>query len=241
MAVRGQCPRIGICSACRRLARPALHPEKRRTLSDWPSAGLSAATFGLLIGSIDALGHGEAFGWFLAEVAAGGLVGYLLVVRQLKLPLPLLPIDLLKIPIFTLSVSTSICSFAAQMLALVSLPFLFQADLHYSAVETGLLITPWPIAIAIAAPIAGRLADKYPAGLLGGAGLFLFAMGLLSLAFLPPNPQHFDVVWRMVLSGVRLWPVPVAQQPRNAGGRAARTQRRRERHARHHARLLGQT
>jgi DHA2 family multidrug resistance protein-like MFS transporter len=169
---------------------------------DWPSAGLSAATFGLLIGSIDALGHGEAFGWFLAEVAAGAAVGYLLVVRQLKLPLPLLPIDLLKIPIFTLSVSTSICSFAAQMLALVSLPFLFQMDLHYSAVETGLLITPWPIAIAIAAPIAGRLADKYPAGLLGGAGLFLFAMGLLSLAFLPPNPQHFDVVWRMVLSGV---------------------------------------
>ncbi|HEY1709452.1 MAG TPA: MFS transporter [Rhizomicrobium sp.] len=178
------------------------HTPKAPHAFDWPSAGLSAATFGLLIGSIDALGHGEAFGWFLAEVAAGGAVAYLLVMRQLTLPLPLLPIDLLKIPLFTMSVSTSVCSFAAQMLSLVSLPFLLQMDLHYSAVQTGLLMTPWPIAIAIAAPIAGRLADKYPAGLLGGAGLFLFAMGLLSLAFLPPHPETFDVVWRMVLSGV---------------------------------------
>jgi DHA2 family multidrug resistance protein-like MFS transporter len=107
----------------------------------------------------------------------------------------------LRIPIFTLSIGTSISSFAAQMLAMVALPFLLQLQLHFSAVETGLLMTPWPLAIAVAAPMAGRLADKYPAGLLGGAGLFLFAMGLLSLAFLPPEPTHFDIAWRMVLAG----------------------------------------
>jgi DHA2 family multidrug resistance protein-like MFS transporter len=168
---------------------------------DWASAGLSAVTFGLLIGSIEVLGHGEAFGLFLATLAAGGAVGYVLVRRQLSLPLPLLPVDLLRIPIFTLSIGTSISSFAAQMLAMVALPFLLQLQLHFSAVETGLLMTPWPLAIAVAAPMAGRLADKYPAGLLGGAGLFLFAMGLLSLAFLPPEPTHFDIAWRMVLAG----------------------------------------
>ncbi len=166
------------------------------------SAILSAATFGILIGSIDALGHGEGFPLFLVEIAATVGIGYFLVRRQLALPLPLLPVDLLKIPIFGLSVSTSICSFAAQMLALVSLPFLLQMDLHYSAVETGLLITPWPIAIGIAAPIAGRLADRYSAGILGGIGLFIFALGLLSLAFLPDVPRAIDIVWRMVLCGI---------------------------------------
>ena len=168
---------------------------------DFQSALLSAGSFGILIGSIDALGHGEGFPLFLVEIAATMGIGYLLVRRQLSLPLPMLPVDLLKIPIFALSVCTSISSFAAQMLAMVSLPFLLQMQLHYSAVQTGLLITPWPIAIGIAAPIAGRLADRYSAAILGGIGLFVFAMGLLSLAFLPDQPEALDIVWRMALCG----------------------------------------
>jgi MFS transporter, DHA2 family, multidrug resistance protein len=168
---------------------------------DFISALLSAATFGLLIASIDGLGHGENFELFLLEVALTAGLGYLLVRRQMGKPAPMLPVDLLRIPIFALSICTSICSFAAQMLALVSLPFLLQTNLHFSAVETGLLITPWPVAIAIASPIAGRLADKYSAGILGGAGLFVFALGLLSLAFLPDSPAPVEIVWRMAMCG----------------------------------------
>ncbi|MBN9579771.1 MAG: MFS transporter [Alphaproteobacteria bacterium] len=168
---------------------------------DFTSASLSALTFGLLIGAIDLLGHGQGFPLFLLEMLAVAGLGYILTKRQLAMPAPLLPVDLLRIPIFTLSVATSISSFAAQMLALVSLPFLLQTDLHFSAVETGLLITPWPIAIGFAAPLAGRLSDRYSAGVLGGIGLLIFAAGLLSLAFLPHHPTYFDIVWRMAMTG----------------------------------------
>ncbi len=169
---------------------------------DWISAVLSAVTFGMLIGSIDALGHGEAYVIFLGELAIAGVFGFLLVRRQLGRPAPMLPVDLLRIPIFALSICTSIASFMAQMLALVALPFLLQHELGHDAVATGLFLTPWPIAIAIASPIAGRLADRYPAGLLGGIGLFIFALGLLALGSMPEKPYWLDIVWRMALCGL---------------------------------------
>ena len=191
---------IGIAACILAVRYLPSNPRARRPF-DFQSAGLSALTFGALITSIDVLGHGEAFPLFLVQIAVTLVLGWLLVRRQLASPAPLLPVDLMRIPIFTLSVATSICSFTAQMLALVSLPFLLQEDLHYSAVQTGLFLTPWPIAISIAAPIAGRLADRYPAGLLGGIGLGVFAAGLLALAFLPAQPSAGDIIWRMALAG----------------------------------------
>lgn len=167
---------------------------------DWLGALLSAATFGLIIGSIDALGQGQAFGLFVVEVLAGGVLAWILVRHQLRNPSPVLPIDLLRIPVFALSVATSICAFAAQMLALVSLPFMLH-ERGYDAVATGLLITPWPLCAGLAALAAGRLSDHYPAAVLGGAGLSGFALGLVSLAFLPERADVIDIAWRMALCG----------------------------------------
>jgi DHA2 family multidrug resistance protein-like MFS transporter len=71
-----------------------------------------------------------------------------------------------------------------------------------SAVETGLLITPWPLAVGVAAPLAGRLADRHRAGTLGGIGLSLFAIGLFALSRLNAHSTDVDIVWRMALCGL---------------------------------------
>ena len=81
--------------------------------------------------------------------------------------------------------ATSICSFAAQSLAFVALPFLFELGFGRSQVETGLLMTPWPVAVAVAAPIAGRLSDRFPSAILGSIGLAGLAAGMALLAELP--------------------------------------------------------
>ena len=100
-----------------------------------------------------------------------------------------------------MSIGTSTVSFAAQMLAYVTLPFLFQSVLGKSAFETGLLMTPWPLALGVVAPIAGRLADKVRAGLIGGIGLGIFAFGLFMLSRLGSHPDTFDIAWRMAVCG----------------------------------------
>jgi len=175
--------------------RPAVHAF------DWQSAALSAIAFGLGIAAIDSAGHGEAMYLWVAEFAIAAVAGVLLVYRQTHLPAPLLPVDLLRIPIFALSIGTSIASFSGQMLAFVSMPFYLESHFGYTAVQIGLLVTPWPIAVAFAAPLAGRLVERYPAGLLGGIGLFIFAAGLASLAFMPDAASPLDVAWRMALAG----------------------------------------
>jgi DHA2 family multidrug resistance protein-like MFS transporter len=170
---------------------------------DWPSAALNAAMFGAFIIGVDHLGHGfDRLGQVAIDFGIAIVCGIWLVRRQLSRPAPLLPIDLLRIPIFALSIMTSICSFGAQMLAFVTLPFYLQNVLHRSEVDTGLLMTPWPIALIFVAPMAGRLADRFPSGLLGGIGMMIFASGLASLAFLPADPSSGDIVWRMVVCGV---------------------------------------
>ena len=63
------------------------------------------------------------------------------------------------------------------MLAFVSLPFYLQGVLHHSQVETGLLMTPWPVAAGVAAFIAGLLADRFSAAILSAAGLAILDSG----------------------------------------------------------------
>ena len=114
----------------------------------------------------------------------------------------MLPVDLFRRPVFALSVATAICAHAAQLIAFVALPFYFQYVSGLSPIQIGVLITPWPAALVVMAPIAGRLADRHSAGLLGGFGLAVMTLGLLLVLFLPARPARLDVAWRLAVCGV---------------------------------------
>jgi DHA2 family multidrug resistance protein-like MFS transporter len=176
-------------------------PEGHGGAFDWLAAILAGAMMGLTVFGAEMFAH-EAEWLGTAMIAGGILSGVLLVRHEWGDKRPLFPVDLLKIRIFSMSIGTSTVSFAAQMLAYVTLPFLFQSVLGRSAFETGLLMTPWPIAIGVIAPIAGRLADKVRAGLVGGIGLGIFAFGLLMLSRLGAHPDVFDIAWRMAVCGL---------------------------------------
>jgi DHA2 family multidrug resistance protein-like MFS transporter len=137
---------------------------RARHAFDFPGALLTAGCLGLFVLAIGSAAHHERPGLVLLELASAVLLGWVLIRSQADHPTPVLPIDLFRRPLFALSTATAIFSFAVQGLAFVSLPFYFEDILGRSQVETGFFMTPWPLVVAIMAPIAGRLSDRYPRG-----------------------------------------------------------------------------
>ena len=180
---------------------PANPVRDRNHRFDWKDAVMNALTFGLLMASVEGFSHGLDPRILSLGVAALLVIGFFFIRTQLRESYPILPFDLLRIPIFSVSVLTSICSFLGQMLAMVALPFYLQHACGYNDVQTGLLLTAWPAVIMIVAPVAGMLVERIHAGILGGAGLTAMAAGLFLLAWLPEHPTDFDIIWRLVLCG----------------------------------------
>src|SRR6266513_209519 len=147
-------------------------PETERTRRPLNPAGaaLYAGTFGLLLSGLQSLAHHAATALALVQIGCGCGLGWLLARHELPRAAPLIPFDLLRIRVLSLSLATSVCSFRAQM-------------------------------AAVAAPLAGRLAARHAAGMLGGLGLLVVAAGLMLLAFLPASSTPAGFVWRMALCG----------------------------------------
>jgi DHA2 family multidrug resistance protein-like MFS transporter len=185
------------------LARRVLPATKRASHKVDALTGIyNAAAFGLLILALGDAAHQVGLARLLPE-ALGALVFFaLLVRRQNGHPAPLLPVDLFRRPLFALSTLTALCTFAAQALAFVALPFYFETTLGRSPIETGFLMTPWAVLVGVMAPIAGRLSDRYSPGFLGGIGLAILSAGLVTLLLLPADASALAIGWRMALCGI---------------------------------------
>ena len=165
------------------------------------SALLNAVALGTFIPGLDGIGRGQSKTLVFIELAVGNHRRHHLRAPPAYVARPMLPVDLFRRPVFALSVATATCVHAAAMIALISLPFYFQYVENMSPIEIGLLITPWPAVLVVIGPLAGRLADRYPAGLLGGLGLAVMTCGLLLVFFMPEHAGKWDIAWRMAVCG----------------------------------------
>ncbi|NYE60427.1 DHA2 family multidrug resistance protein-like MFS transporter [Duganella sp. 1224] len=184
------------------IARKTVPDSARATHRfDYLAAGYNVAAFGCLVLLVGEGAHGAAPEHWLAELGIAILCFALLLRRQRSHTAPLLPVDLFRNPMFSLSALTAVCTFAVQGAAFVALPFYFEA-LGRSHIATGFLITPWPVLVAVTAPLAGRLSERHAAGALCGTGLLILCGGVVALIALPAAADDIAIAWRMALCGI---------------------------------------
>lgn len=205
---------------------------------DLVSVALNASAFGSLVVGAELLPKTTALA-ALVFIAAAVLMA-VLVRRELPKATPFVPFDLLRAPSFRVSVVASVCCFMGQSAGLVALPFYLQHQLGQSPLRTGLYMTAWPLMVALAAPIAGRLADRISTAWLCAAGGTCLAMGLAAASIWPLNDDPLPLVPITALCGLGfgLFNVPNNRNmflaaPRERSGAAGGMQGT--------ARLVGQT
>jgi DHA2 family multidrug resistance protein-like MFS transporter len=175
-------------------------PEGTKKPLDLFSAALSASMFAMFVIGADSIVSRAGLGLALLLGALLSLVA--LIRRERKREAPLVPIDLLRSPAFRLAAIASVCCFAGQMMGLVALPFYFQREYGLSVVAAGALLTPWPIAVAIAAPISGRLADRVSTAKICAAGAASLALGLALAGAWPTSSGLPPIVLGAILAGI---------------------------------------
>lgn len=178
-------------------------PKDYKPRFDWISAVENVIVFGLVFYS---LGSFARKGDMLTNTLLAGIglvTGFFYVRRQLSRRAPMLPVDLFRIKLYSLSIATSICSFIAQNLAMISLPFLFLNRLGFSEITTGLLMTPWPLSTMVVSPLAAKFVERHNPGLTAACGMAIYAAGVLALILLPgAGVSEWNIAWRMSLCGI---------------------------------------
>jgi len=167
---------------------------------DRGSVALNAATFASLVIGAELLATKPAQAAVLVGTAAVMLV--MLVRREMPKQAPLIPLDLLRAASFRMSVIASVLCFSGVAASLVALPFYLQHGLGLNAWMTGMYMTPWPLTVAVAAPLAGRLANRVSTAWLCAAGGACLATGLAAVALWPLRGHTLQLVMLTMLCGL---------------------------------------
>jgi EmrB/QacA subfamily drug resistance transporter len=123
-------------------------------------------------------------------------------------------------------------SFMLCMMALFApgflLPFYFEQLRGFSIIQTGLMMTPLPLMLAVVAPLSGSLADRLGSRWLSPVGLAIACFGLFLLSQINAQSSSWDIIWRLAVTGIGqgLFQSPntrtiMGAAPRNAQGEAS--------------------
>lgn len=185
------------------LIRTLPKPDTQTGKFDLLGSALCAATFGLFIGGIELAMHGSNPAPGVSCIILGLFLGGLLVRYELRQTHPVLPVDLLALPKFSMAIVANFCATQGTMVVILFMPFYLQNTLDYSPTQVGGLMATYALASLMIAPTSGYLSDHIPVKILCIGGMCLASVALLLLLSLTvtDQPEHWSIAWRLWLCG----------------------------------------
>jgi EmrB/QacA subfamily drug resistance transporter len=150
--------------------------------------------------------HGAQWGWIslpsiLSCVIA--LIAFTLFVHhEQKVPHPMIDLSIFRIWAFLAGNLSGVFSFMALFSNTMLLPFFLHDVLAYSPSQIGLIMSAFPLVMAITAPVSGTLSDKMGPVALTTTGLGLMALGLVITAYLQPASALWVIMTAQALMGL---------------------------------------
>jgi EmrB/QacA subfamily drug resistance transporter len=183
------------------------------------AVGLAALTGGL--------SFGQEIGWtsplLIGLLAVGIIALAMLPFVEKRAPNPIIDFAMFRNRVFFSANISLVLSFLALFAVSFMLPFYLEELRGFPTELAGVLMTPLPIVIAVVAPISGSLADRIGTRWLAAGGLTIACIGLVLISQLTEHSSIFDIVWRLVFTGIGQ---AIFQSPNNSAllGSAPRNQ-----------------
>jgi len=180
----------------------AKHPDRNPGRFD-PLGALLLATG---LASLTAgLSFAQELGWSSPPILASLFVGVIMLAIlpfvEMRVPNPVIALSLVKNRVFALAVSSWLLHFLAVSGVSFILPFYLQ-ELHgFPIQEAGLLLTPYPLMLAVVSLISGSLADRFGTLWLRVGGMVVTCIGLIVISQLDEHSSVLDIIWSLGLIG----------------------------------------
>ncbi|MDE3230750.1 MAG: DHA2 family efflux MFS transporter permease subunit, partial [Chloroflexota bacterium] len=190
---------IGFIATLRLLREPPRQGQGR-----FDPVGAALLTIGLAAITLG-LSFGQEWGWtshsLIATLVIGVAALIALVIAEKLVPSPIVPLGLLRDRVFASANLSLVLSFLALFAVSFMMPFYLEQLRDFSLIESGLLMTPLPLTIAIFAPFSGRLADRIGTRWLAASGLAIACVGLVFISQLRADSSITDIIWRLAVIG----------------------------------------
>lgn len=176
-----------------------------------PSIVLSAIGFGGILYGFSSAGNK---GWDSPIVIATLIIGVIsltvFIVQQLKMKQPMLDFRVYKFPMFALSSAISITLNMAMFSAMMLMPIYLQNIRGISPLDSGLLMLPGALAMAVMSPITGKIFDKYGAKVLSIIGLVIVIVTTYFFSQLTDVTEYRTL---MTMYTVRMFGIAMVMMP----------------------------
>ena len=154
------------------------------------------------------LSFGQEWGWTSARVLATLAIGVASLaagaLAETRAPHPIIDLRLFRNRVFASAVGSLLCSMLALFAIGFLFPFYFEELRGFPSERTGLLLTPWPLAMVIVSPVAGALSDRFGSRVLAPLAMAITTAALLLLTQLDATSPMSEIWWRLALAGAGL-------------------------------------